>query len=102
MRGEAQPSSFKLVISILGIIFICGLGSAAISALIVCYTGAILGVGNNVARGLGQIPANTNMHILSYIIGLPLSFVLMWFLLWKKGRPFYWLLKPLMFEKVGN
>jgi hypothetical protein len=92
-----SPPAWQLVLSILGIIFITGLGGAAISALIVNYTGSLLGVGNHIARASGQISVSTSMHVLSYFIGLPLSFVLMWFLLWRPGMPFYGMLKPLMF-----
>ncbi len=98
---EVNPkaNSTALIFQILLIIFVGGLGSAAISALTVNYLGALLGVGNHIARATGEIPSKTTMHILSYFIGLPLSFGLMWFLLWRKGMPFYKMLKPLMFEQ---
>jgi hypothetical protein len=96
-QGKYTPPAWKTVLHLLAIVFASGLGSAAISALIVNYTGSLLGVGNHVARSLGQIPANTTMHILSYAAGLPLSFVIMWFLLWRKGMPLYRLLGNLMF-----
>jgi len=98
---EINPdaNSASLIFQILLIIFVGGLGSAAISALTVNYTGALFGVGNHIARATVEIPSNTSMHILSYIIGLPVSLALMWFLLWRKGMPFYRMLKPLMFGK---
>jgi hypothetical protein len=97
---EVKPdaNSAALIFQILFIIFVGGLGSAAISALTVNYIGALLGVGNHIARANDLISSNTAMHILSYFIGLPLSFAAMWLLLWRKGMPFYRMLKPLMFE----
>lgn len=95
---SSAPSSALLIAQILLIIFVGGLGSAAVSALIVNYVGSLLGVGNHIARATGEISPNTAMHILSYFIGLPLSFAFLWFLLWRRGMPFYLMLKPLMFE----
>ena len=100
--SQPQQPAFKIILSILGVIFIGGLGSAAITALVVNYTGSLLGVGNHVLRSSGQIPVNAAMHVLSYIIGLPLSFLLLWFLLWRPKMPMYRLLKPLMLGKLGN
>ncbi len=93
---KKEASAAMLIGNIFAIIFLGGLGSAAISALVVNYTGALLGVGNNIARAVGEIPPNTSMHLLSYVIGLPLSFVLMWFLLWRPGMPLHRLVKPLL------
>ncbi len=52
-------SAVLLITIILALILIGTLGSAAITAIVVNYTGSLLGVGNHVARGLGQIPAGT-------------------------------------------
>ncbi len=99
-QSASTPSTTKIIFQILLIIFVGGLGSAAISALAVNYTGTLLGVPNHIARAEGAAPLkNTGMHILSYFIGLPLSLLAMWFLLWRKGMPFYRMLKPLMFDR---
>jgi hypothetical protein len=66
-------------------VFVIALGAAIFSAVVVNYVGAALGVGNHVARGLGHIPANTGMHVLSYVIGLPLALTLLWFTVLKPG-----------------
>ena len=95
-KNTQQPSGLKVTLTVLAVVFLGGLGCAAISALMVNYTGSLLGVGNHVARSQGTIPANTTMHVLSYFIGLPLSLILMWYLLWKPGRPLYRLLGCLM------
>ena len=97
--GVNPVPAWRLIITILGLILSGALVSAAITALIVNYAGSLLGVGNHVARGLGQIPYNTPMHIFSYLIGIPLSFSIIWFLLWRKGMPFFRLMEPLMFDK---
>jgi hypothetical protein len=98
-NSSDAPSAVGLIGQILLIIFVGGLGCAAISALIVNYTGALLGVGDHIMRASNQVPANTGMHVISYFIGLPLSLTAMWFLLWRPGMPFYRMLKPLMFEQ---
>lgn len=99
-ESSSAPSSVSLILQILLIIFVGGLGSAAISALVVNYTGSLMGVGNHIARANDQIAWHSDRHVLSYVIGLPLSLALMWFLLWRKGMPFYRMLKPLMFGRV--
>jgi hypothetical protein len=96
IQGKKQPSGLLVTFTVLAMVFAGGLGCAAISALIVNYTGSLLGVGNHVARAQGAIPSNTGMHILSYVIGLPLSLVFMWFLLWRPGMPLNRLLGCLM------
>jgi len=94
-----QPSGLNVVITVLAVVFAGGLGCAAISALMVNYTGSLLGVGNHVARAQGTIPANTTMHVLSYFIGLPVSLVLIWYLLWRPGMPLNRLLGSLMVKR---
>lgn len=84
-----------LLASYLGGVFVVGLGVAAACSVSVAYSGALLGVGDNILRGLGSVPANTPMHILSYFIGLPLGLLACWLLLLRPGMPFYYLLQPL-------
>lgn len=95
-----EPSNISLIIYYAAVILIGTLASAAISALTVNFVGSILGVGNHIARAKGEIPSNTLQHVLSYFIGLPLSLIGMYYLLWKKGMPFYYLLKPFLFNKA--
>jgi hypothetical protein len=62
------------------------LGAAIFSAVVVNYVGALLGVGEHVARGnSAAIPANTTAHVASYFIGLPLALALLWFTVLKPG-----------------
>lgn len=75
----------SMLLRYLGAVFIAALGAAIFSAFVVNYVGALLGVGDHVARGLGQIPANTGMHVLSYLIGLPLAVLVLWFTVLKPG-----------------
>lgn len=71
---EAQrPSVFKLQFSYLFGVFVISLGSAVFSAVVVNYIGHWLGVGDHVDRATGLIPIETNAHVISYLIGLPLS-----------------------------
>jgi hypothetical protein len=67
-------------------IFGVGLGGAAFTAWVVRRVAYLLGVGEHVARAKGLIPANTALHLLSYLIGLPLGVALLWFLLLRPGR----------------
>lgn len=69
----------------LGAVFGIALGSAIFTAVVVNYVGAALGVGEHVARGLGQIPAHTGLHVLSYVIGLPLALAILWLTVLKPG-----------------
>ncbi|HSW13438.1 MAG TPA: hypothetical protein VLI06_11405 [Solimonas sp.] len=75
-------------------IFVVGLGSALVCAGVVNYLGAALGVGEHIARGLGQVPPATAMHVCSYILGLPLALGLLWFTLLKPGGIAHRLLSP--------
>lgn len=75
-------------------VFLIGFGSAAISALIVYYTGLLIGAGDPFSRFNGT-GGSTTMHIISYFIGLPLSFAILYFALFKEGRPFHLLIKKM-------
>ncbi|OUR89102.1 hypothetical protein A9Q81_22555 [Gammaproteobacteria bacterium 42_54_T18] len=91
---KRKPGYTRCTISYVSGCFIVGFGGAAISAVTVAYVGAALGVGDNILRGLGEIDSNTSMHIASYIIGLPLSLAMMWFMLLRPGMLFHKLLAP--------
>lgn len=93
--GRALMSPWKLLASYLSGVFIVGLGSAAFCAVTVRGVAYALGVGDHVARGLGQIPANTGMHVLAYVIGLPLALGVLWFAFLKEGRLAAKMLAPL-------
>ncbi len=77
--------AMRMLVSYLIGVFVIALGSAIFCAVVVNYVGAALGVGNHVARSLGQIPAETTAHVLSYCIGLPLALTVLWFTVLKPG-----------------
>lgn len=93
--GIQPPGGGKVLTTYLMAVFVVGLGAAAFCVVVVNYTGALLGVGEHMARGLGQIPANTGMHVLSYLIGLPLALGVLWFTVFKPGGLVHRLLAPL-------
>jgi hypothetical protein len=82
------------LLSYLAGVFVLSLGAAIFCAIAVNYTGALLGVGDHIARGLGQVPARTGMHVLSYLVGLPLGLAVLWFTLLKPGGIANWVLRP--------
>ena len=87
--GEATlltvpPSPLALIASYLGGVFLVGLGGAAVCALSVRGIAYLLGIKDQVERGLGQAPANSLAHLASYLIGLPLGMI---FLLLTGLRP---------------
>jgi len=99
LRGWSHPVSFWgsgpiWLISYLCGIFVIGLGSAIVCAVVVNYVGAALGVGDHIARSLGQIAPQTTRHLLSYVLGLPLALALLWFTVLKPGGIAQRLLKP--------
>lgn len=100
--GRPYMSSVKLLVSYLSGVFIIGLGSAAFCAVTVRGVAYVLGVGDHVARGLGQIPADTGMHVLAYFIGLPLGLAVLWFSFLKEGRLASKMLAPLNMEERGS
>ena len=73
-----SPSSLSIVGTYLGGVFLIGLGSAAVCALTVRSVAYLLGIHDQVARGLGQAPQNSLAHIVSYLVGLPLGLLLLW------------------------
>lgn len=83
-----------LLLSYLVAVFVVSLGAAIFSAVVVNYTGALFGVGNHIARGLGQVPAATGAHVASYAVGLPLALALLWFTVLKPGGLVNRLLAP--------
>lgn len=90
-----------LLISYLVAVFAVTLGSAMFCALVVNYVGALLGVGEHVARGLGTIPANTGAHVASYFIGLPLALAVLWFTLLKPGGLVNRILTPWCLDRLA-
>lgn len=96
LDGAQAPGMLKMLASYLGGAFIIGFGTAAVSALVVGGLGQIFGVGEVILHGGYYAPENIAPHVLSYLVGLPLSLAAMWYLLLKPGRPFFWILQPLM------
>lgn len=90
------PSAGKLVASYVVGVFGLALGGAGLCALIVSGVGTVLGVPDHVARSLGEVPPNTTMHVVSYLIGLPVGMALLYWLLdlRRVGR----LVSPLCFD----
>lgn len=93
-EGKQQVSKPALMINYLVGVFLVGFVSAAISAIVVYLTGRLLGAGDPFARVAGT-GGSTTMHIISYFIGLPLSFAIMYYTLFKEGRLFHTLLKKM-------
>jgi hypothetical protein len=95
LAAHGQSAFGRLLLIKLAGVFIVALPAAIFCAVVVNYCGAALGVGNHVARALGTIPANTAMHVLSYLIGLPLALVMLWFVVLRPRGIVHRLLAPL-------
>jgi hypothetical protein len=93
-NGKKQVSKPALMANYLVGVFLVGFASAAFCAIVVYYIGRILGAGDPFLRVAGS-GGSTTMHIISYFIGLPLSFVILYFALYKEGRPFHSLIKKM-------
>lgn len=94
----ALPSGARLIVTYLGGALIFALGSAAVCALCVRGVAYLLGVGDHVERGLGQVPAQTSRHVLSYFLGLPLGLGLLWTSVLRPGGVLSRFLRPLIPE----
>lgn len=97
----APSGSGKVIGTYLAGSFGVALACAAITAITIRMVAYGLGVPDHVARALGQAPAETNLHVLAYFIGIPLSLAVTWAVLLKPGRPFHRLLKPLWMTVDG-
>lgn len=86
--------------SYLAAVFVVALGGAIFMALVVNWTGALFGVGNHVARALGQVPANTGAHVASYLVGLPVAVALLWVTVLKPGGVVNRLLAPWCLDRA--
>ena len=64
-----------------------GFAAAAISALTVCYIGTLFSIPGHIARVTGAAGSYTCLHVLSYVLGLPLSWGVMYFLFFQPKRP---------------
>jgi hypothetical protein len=97
--GKAQlPSGARLIATYLGGALGFALGSAAVCALCVRGIAYLLGVGDHVERGLGQVPPQTARHVLSYFLGLPLGLGLLWISVLRPGGVLQRFLRPLLPE----
>lgn len=94
--GARAPGFVGMYASYLGGVFIVGLGCAAISALTVHAIGTLAGIGDVIWHDGFYAPQNLVPHVISYLVGIPLSLVVMWFVLLAPGRPLFALLRPLM------
>jgi hypothetical protein len=92
---SGEPSSPGLIGRYLGGVFLVGFGGAAFCAAVVRGVAYLLGVGDHIERGLGHIPANTASHVLSYVVGLPLGLLILWYSLLRPGRLVQRYLRPL-------
>jgi hypothetical protein len=79
-------SAPRLIGRYLGGVFLVGFAAAAVCALAVRAVAYGLGVGDHVARALGQSPPATAAHVASYVIGLPLGLALLWWTVLAPGR----------------
>jgi hypothetical protein len=99
-KNIAMPSTGKLLTSYLFSVFVTCLGASIWAAVCVGTLGIILGAGEVVFHAGGfYAPENMSMHILSYVIGLPLGFGSFWLLL---ARPGMLLSKPLQVYSLDD
>ena len=63
--------------------------------------GALIGVGDHIARGLGEIPANTPEHVGSYLIGLPIALAILWFTVLQPGGLVNRILTPWCLDRAA-
>jgi hypothetical protein len=85
-KGGPLPSPVFLSAHYLGGVLLIALGCAAACAVGVRGVAYLLGVGDHVARGRGEVPPATAAHVASYFIGLPLSLAALWFTVLRPGR----------------
>jgi ABC-type antimicrobial peptide transport system permease subunit len=90
-----------LLLSYLVAVFVVSLGAAIFSAVVVNYIGALIGVGDHIARGLGEIPARTAEHVGSYLIGLPIALAILWFTVLQPGGLVNRILTPWCLDRAA-
>jgi hypothetical protein len=95
LAGVEAPRPVRLMASYLFGVFGVGFAAAAACALATRGIAYALGVGDHVARGLGEIPPATARHVLAYFIGLPIGLAIVHFLWLRPGMPGRRLLQPL-------
>ncbi len=81
---ESEVSALGVMLRYLGAVFFVALPSCIFAAVVVHYTGKLLGAGEHAQRWAGT-GGNTPMHILSYFVGLPLAVGLLWAFGYRKG-----------------
>jgi hypothetical protein len=94
--GQPAPGNLQILASYLAGVFVLGLGCAALCALSVGLCAQLLGVGEVIWHGSFYAPEQLNRHVLSYLLGLPLSLGLIWLVLLRPGMPLALLIAPLM------
>ena len=107
LREQGNPVSLGRegpvwLLSYLVAVFGVALGAAIFTALVVNGVGALLGVGDHVARGLGQVPAHTGAHVASYLIGLPLALGLLWATVLRPGGLVNAILAPWCLDRAAS
>jgi len=92
-KNIAVPSKGRLLADYLMAVFVTCLGASMWTAFCVGTLANIFGAGDVIFHAGGfYAPENMAMHVLSYVIGLPLGFASFWFVL---ARPGMLLSKPL-------
>jgi hypothetical protein len=87
--NQPAPGNLQILASYLAGVFVLGLGCAALCALGVGLCAKLLGIGEVIWHGSFYAPEQLNHHLLSYLLGLPLSLKLIWFVLLRPGMPLY-------------
>lgn len=95
--GDGLPMLGSYLAAVFGV----ALGGAIFMALVVNGTGALFGVGDHVARALGQAPAHTGAHVASYLVGLPVAVALLWVTVLKPGGLANRLLSPWCLDRAA-
>lgn len=94
--GQVAPGKLQMLASYLAGVFVLGFGCAALCALGVGLCGQLLGIGEVIWHGSFYAPEQLSRHLLSYLLGLPLSLGLIWLTLLRPGMPLARLVAPLM------
>lgn len=107
LEDTGNPVSFwrdgpVWLLSYLAGVFVVALGAAIFSALVVNGVGALLGVGDHVARAQGLVPAATGAHVLSYVLGLPLALGVLWLLALRRDGVVNRVLAPWCLDRAAS
>ena len=95
------PNNQKMLIAHLAGSFSIPILAAAFCAIVVNLIGALFGVDEHVLRTQGEETTGTFGHVVSYIIGLPLSIYILWKTVMAPGKLYHRLLMPLCITEDG-